>query len=103
MVPWNAFPSGLWSRTSIFLLVEASKIFSQDRVLLHLLDLQLVFVVLQMGLDKGFFALFSKLKKCDVGLALGVGTAPRVEPIHPGSSCGRVLGGGASGQVPATL
>ena len=50
-----------------------------------------------------FFALFPKFKKCEVGFALTVGTAPRVEPIHPGSSCGRVLGGGASGQVPAAL
>ena len=55
------------------------------------------------GLWKGFFALFPKLKKCEVGLALGVGTAPRDEPIHAGSSCGRVVGGGASGQVPAAL
>ena len=37
-----------------------------------------------------FFALFPKIKKCEVGFALGVGTAPRVKPIHPGSSCGHV-------------
>ena len=30
----------------------------------------------------GFFALFPARKKCEVGFALGVGTAPRVEPIH---------------------
>ena len=95
--------SGLWSRTSNSLLVEAFKIFSQDRAHLHLLHLQLVFVVLQMGLEKGIFALFPKLKKCEVGLALGVGTAPRVEPIHAGSSCERVVWGGAFGQVPAAL
>ena len=29
-------------------------------------------------------------KKCDFGLALGVGTAPRVEPIHARSSCGHL-------------
>ena len=33
----------------------------------------------------GFFALFPVRKKCEVGLALGVGTAPRVEPIHAAS------------------
>ena len=61
--PWNAFLSGLWSRTLISLLVEASKIFSQDRVHLQILHIQLVFVVLQMGLEKGFSALFPKFKK----------------------------------------
>ena len=34
---------------------------------------------------QGFFALFPFGKKCEVGLALGVGTAPRVEPIHAAS------------------
>ena len=63
MVPWNAILSELWSRTLISLLVEASKIFSQDRVHLHHLHLQLVFMVLQMGLAKGVFALFPKIKK----------------------------------------
>ena len=29
-----------------------------------------------------FFRTFTVRKKCEVGLALGVGTAPRVEPIH---------------------
>ena len=33
-----------------------------------------------------FFALFPKIKKCEGGFALGVGTAPRVEPIHAGCS-----------------
>ena len=50
-VPWNAFLSGLRSRTLISLLVEAPKIFSQDRVHLHLLHLQLVFMVQQMCLS----------------------------------------------------
>ena len=67
-LPWNAFLSGLWSRTSNSLLVEAFKIFSQDRAHPHLLHLQLVFVVLQMGLVKGFFSLFPKFKK---GATLG--------------------------------
>ena len=52
---------------------------------------------------EGVFALFPKLKKCEVGLALGVGTAPRVEPIHAGSSCGRVVWCRAFGQDPAAL
>ena len=34
-----------------------------------------------------FFALFPKIKKCEVGSALGVGTAPRVEPIHAARLC----------------
>ena len=42
---------------------------------------------------KGFLALFPEGKKCAVGLALGVGTAPRVEPIHAGGSAGRFLHG----------
>ena len=36
---------------------------------------------------KGGFRTFPQnQKKCEVGLALGVGTAPRVEPIHAGCS-----------------
>ena len=35
--------------------------------------------------NQGVFRTFPQFfKKCDVGLALGVGTAPRVEPIHAG-------------------
>ena len=34
----------------------------------------------------GVFRTFPKNKKCEVGFALGVGIAPRVEPIHPVSS-----------------
>ena len=41
----------------------------------------------------GFFALFPVVKKCALGLALGVGTAPRVEPIHAGGSVGGFLHG----------
>ena len=43
--------------------------------------------------DEGFqvvFQTFPRRKKCEVGFALGVGTAPRVEPIHAASLlCGR--------------
>ena len=88
LVPRNAFLSGLWSRTLISPLVKASKIFSQDRVHPLLRTFQLVFLKLWMSLVKGFSALFPKLKKCQVGFAPAVGTAPRVEPIHAGSSCG---------------
>ena len=42
---------------------------------------------------KGFLALFPGGKKCEHWSALGVGTAPRVEPIHAGSSFRPVLGG----------
>ena len=73
----NAVLSGLWSRSWILVcLVAAFKIFAQFRVLQRLLR------VLVNTLVKGFFGLFPELKKSEVGLALGVGTAPRVEPIH---------------------
>ena len=62
MVPWNAFLSGLWRRTLISPSVEASKIFSQDRLHLHHLHLQLVLKNALMGLLKGFFALFTERK-----------------------------------------
>ena len=61
--------SCLRSRTSTFqfLVVEREflvfKVFFPDRVQQHLLHLQLVFMVLQMGLVKGFFALIPKFKK----------------------------------------
>ena len=42
---------------------------------------------------KGVFRTFPRGKKCDVGSALGVGTAPRVEPIHAGGSAGGFLRG----------
>ena len=35
--------------------------------------------------DEDFTGFFRFEKKCEVGLALGVGTAPRVEPIHAAS------------------
>ena len=74
-LPRNAFLSGLWSISLTLFQVE-------------------VFLVL-MSLVKGFFALFPKIKKCEVGLALGVGTAPRVEPIHAGCSAGGLCRVGA--------
>ena len=82
MVPWNAFLSGLWRRTLISPSVEASKIFSQDRLHLHHLHLQLVFMVLQMGLVKGFFALFPKLKKVRRSLRTRGRNCLRT-PAHP--------------------
>ena len=93
----NAFLSGLWSRSLISPLLEAFKIFAQDRVPLHHLHLQLVFVVLQMGLLKGFFSHFSpKEKSAKIGPHLGSELGARLHFIHPGSSCGLVGGGGAS-------
>ena len=59
----NAFLSGLWSRTLISPLVEASKIFAHYRVHPLLRTFQLVFLKLWMSLLKGFFALFPKSKK----------------------------------------
>ena len=51
----------------------------------------------QMSLAKGFFRTFPQnKKKCEVGLALGVGTAPRVEPIHAGCSAGGLRRVGAA-------
>ena len=71
---------GLWSRSSIFL-VAAFKIFAQDRVQPLLRTFQLVLMLLWMRLVRGVFALFPKIKKCEVGFALGVGTGRRLEPI----------------------
>ena len=43
------------------------------------------------GPGEGVFRTFPHIKKKrDVGLALGVGTAPRVEPIHTCCSCGHL-------------
>ena len=50
---------------------------------------------------EGFFRTFPKnLKKCEVGFALGVGTAPRVEPIHAGCSAGGLRRVGAAQGTP---
>ena len=54
LVPRNVFLSGLWSRTLISPLVEASKIISQDRDHPLLRTFQLVFLKLWMSLVKGF-------------------------------------------------
>ena len=79
--------SRLWSRPLIFP-VDSFKIFAQNRVHLLLRTFQLVFVKTQMSLVKGSFALVPKIKKkCEVGSKLGVGTAPRVEPIHTRRAC----------------
>ena len=43
--------------------------------------------------NQGVFRTFPRGKKCDFGLALGVGTAPRVEPIHARGSAGGFLHG----------
>ena len=46
---------------------------------------------------KGVFRTFPQnKKKCEVGFALGVGTDPRVEPIHSGSSAGGLRRVGAA-------
>ena len=64
----NAFLSGLWSRSLILASSEeAFKIFAQDSVHLHLLDLQLVSMVLQMSLVKGFFRTFPDGKSAKTG------------------------------------
>ena len=55
---WNAFPSGLWSRSLFLGLVKAFKIFSQDRVHPLLLTIQLVVLKLWMSLGTVFFRTF---------------------------------------------
>ena len=67
----------------------------QDMVHL-LLTLQLVLKNVLMSLVKGFFRTFPKRKKCEVGFALGVGTAPRVRPIFAGCSAGGLRRVGAA-------
>ena len=53
----------MWRRSLILVgLVEAFKIFAQDKVHPLLLTIQLVFMKLWMSLVKGFFALFTKTK-----------------------------------------
>ena len=60
----NAFLSGLWSRSLISpFLVEAFKIFAQDRVHPLLRTFQVVFLKSWMSLAKGVFALCPKMKK----------------------------------------
>ena len=73
----------LWSRSLTFQLVGVFLVFSRDRVLLpH----PVVRMTLRMRILHGFSHFSPFEKKCEVGLALGVGTAPRVEPIHAASS-----------------
>ena len=79
----NAVLSGLWSRSVILAwLVEAFEIFAQYRVPQRLLRFLLD------TLMKGFFALFPKIKKCEVESALGVGTECGLCFIHAGGSAG---------------
>ena len=73
------------SSRSLIFPVEVFKVLALDRVCqrLRLCTLQLVLNNALIILVKGFFALFPVQKKrCELGFALGVGTAPRVEPIH---------------------
>ena len=115
--------AGLWSTTwtlqflMVVEVVSVSEVFkvSQDRVQQRLVEhcifqqrlpsrsLTLLFrgrtlhpasssSGLQGTANQSFFA-FSPRKKCDFGLALGVGTAHRVEPIHAGGSAGGFLHG----------
>ena len=76
------------SRRSLIFPVEV--FIAQDRVCQRLLrTFQLVFMMTRMNLVKGFFRTFPRpKKKCEVCFALGVGTTPRVEPIHAGCSAG---------------
>ena len=78
----NRIQQRLWSRSLIFQLAEVFQIFSRARVLLpH----RVVCVTMQMRILQGFSHFSPFEKKCEVGLALGVGTASRVEPIHAAS------------------
>ena len=73
------FQQRLSSRSLISpFLVEAFKIYAQDRVLRH--------SPADFADDafQGFFALFPKTKKRDTTSALGVGTAPALEPMDAG-------------------
>ena len=81
----NAFLSRLWSRSLIFP-VEAFKIFAQDTVHPLLRTFQLVFLVTQMNLGKGVFALFTKIKKCETGSAFESESARQCQLIHASSS-----------------
>ena len=74
---------GLPSKSLTFQLRVVAKIFLLQRRL----------PVCRVRQIMGFFALFPVGKRCALGLALGVGTAPRVEPIHAGGSAGGFLHG----------
>ena len=106
----------LWSRSPTFqflnmVFLKVFKVFTQDRVQQRARSRSLTFHLrtvagtskilvshrflkkLPVKRFKGFLALFHVGKKCKDWSALGVGTAPRVEPIHAGSSSRPVLGG----------
>ena len=72
----------LRSRSLTFQLAEVFQIFSRARV--PLLPHRVVCVTMQMRLLQGVFRTFPRSKK-SAKLGLGVGTAPRVEPIHAAS------------------
>ena len=74
---------GLPSKSLTFQLRVVAKIFLLQRRL----------PVCRVRQIMGCFALFPVGKKCALGLALEVGTAPRVEPIHAGGSAGGFLHG----------
>ena len=116
-LPENAFLSGLWSRSFTLFLVEVFLVLSQVRVHL-LLTLQLVLKNAQMSLVKGFFALFSKLKKVRRSLRTRGRNSLRT-PAHgrqrlswrtPSSGCGsrmttlasRTTGTDALGRLPGS-
>ena len=65
----------------------------QLRVVAKIFLLQRRLPVCRVRQIMGFFALFPVGKKRALGLALGVRTAPRVEPIHAGGSAGGFLHG----------
>ena len=71
---WNAFLSGMWSRSLVFL-VEAFEIFFQDKVHPLLLTIQLVLLMLWMRLVMGF-SHFSPRKKSAECRAGQCGPAP---------------------------
>ena len=83
-LPWNAFLSGLWSRTSNSLLVEAFKIFSQDRAHLHLLHpLAGVRGFADEPCVGFFFRTFPQIKKsATLGWHSGSALLPESSPPH---------------------
>ena len=70
------------SERNVEQIVEAFKIFFQDKVHPLLLTIQLVLMLLWMRLVMGFFALFPRGKKCQDRSALGVGTECGLHLIH---------------------
>ena len=71
-------------RRSLTFPMEVFKTFAQERIRQrHLLfSLQLVRMMTRVSLVKGFFALFPKIKKCEVGFALESEGARQCQLIH---------------------